>query len=234
MHINIISFTNSAGQFAELAYCESSTSTTSSLTIPIILQKIDILTQTDFPLEGYDALLDCTVITSFSGKTADLSAFVLHRPSKAQLVVGVSGTKTLTQVLYDINSTMRAHPSGRGKVHAGFWALYLGIKTSLLDGLRRGLQEHSDIKDIIFTGHSMGGAIAYLFVLDLLTDRTLLEGLTLPRLKIAAFGSPRAADTTLSNFWHEASTAHRDEHGADSLMEYSVKAYNDGKDFFSS
>lgn len=105
--------------------------------------------------------------------------------------------------------------------------MYQGVKAQLLDGLRHGLQEHGDITEIIFTGHSLGAALAYLLVLDIIADRALFDG-TLPRLKIAAFGPPRPGDKRLSEYWHEESTSYRKRHGAESLVEYSVKAYNDG------
>lgn len=217
------------GQFSELAYCEAYPSKTSSLTVSTILEKTDILSQTDFPLEDYDALPGCEVVASFSGTVADLGAFVLHRPSKKQLVVGISGTKTLMQAVYVMNLAMRSHPSRRGKVHIGFWALYQGVKAPLVDALRKGLQDHKDVHEIVFTGHSMGGAVAYLLLLDIVADGTLLDGYTLPHLTIAAFGSPRAGNERLAQYWHEVSAAHRNEHGADSLREYAVKAHNDGE-----
>lgn len=140
--------------------------------------------------------------------------------------MGISGTKTLTQVIYDLRSLMCAHPSGRGKAHTGFWAMYQGLEAPLLEALRKGLDEH-DVQKIAFTGHSMGGAIAYFLVLDIITDASLLDR-ALPPITLAAFGSPRAADQGLANYWHEAASDYRTAHGEQSLLEYSVKAYNDG------
>jgi putative lipase involved disintegration of autophagic bodies len=47
--------------------------------------------------------------------------------------------------------------------------LYQGIKTGVITGMQKGFDGHSPA-EIVLTGHSMGGSIAYLLCIDLLSD----------------------------------------------------------------
>jgi hypothetical protein len=110
-------------------------------------------------------------------------------------------------------------------VHAGFWSLYQGIKASTLDAIQRGLREY-DVSELVITGHSMGGSISYLLMLDLLIDGDmLLPGLS---LMIAVFGVPRSGNSELVALWRQLVDAYQKKNGTASIREYSVKAYNDG------
>jgi hypothetical protein len=84
-----------------------------------------------------------------------------------------------------------------------------------------------DIHELVITGHSMGGAISYLLMLDLLSENVALPpGL---HLKLAVFGSPRPGNEKFASYWQELLKGYRAKNGEDSIKEYSVKAYNDGE-----
>lgn len=176
-----------------------------------------------FPLHGYNALPDTILIASFKGSIAALPAYVIYRPGKKQLIIAISGTATISQALRDLEFLKRRHPSGRGKVHAGFWNLYQGIKPDVTSAIRKGLTEHQ-VNEIVVTGHSMGGAMANLLAFDLLVDTELLPPAL--ALQITVFGAPRCGDAKLAKYWSELIDARRAKHG--NVSEYSIKAYNDG------
>ncbi|KAJ8081874.1 hypothetical protein PM082_007720 [Marasmius tenuissimus] len=205
------------GQFTELAY--------SSVPISFVFDHLSSLLHDDFPFEGYDALQDATLVADFHGDVADLHAFAAYRPKNKQLIVSIAGTSTALQGLYDVWGTRRRHPSGKGEVHRGFWSLYTGLRSFILDSIRKGLAEQ-DVTELVVTGHSMGGAMSYLLLLELLTPNDIVP----PSLciKLAAFGAPRVGDANLGNYWQELCQEYRNSNGVDSFKEYSVKAYNDG------
>ncbi|KAL6309995.1 Alpha/Beta hydrolase protein [Sparassis latifolia] len=206
------------GQFAELAYAW--------LDPEFVFANVDVLSRTNFPFEGYDALQEATLISSFRGVVADVPALVIYRGRTRQLVVGFSGTASLRQGLYDVHANMKAHPSGPAcAVHSGFWKMYLGCKAQAFEGVRKGLREH-EVIELVVTGHSMGAALAFLFALDVLTaDPPLQPGL---RVKVAAFGSPRFGNEALSGRWQEIVEAYMAANGENAVTDYLVKAYNDG------
>ncbi|KDQ63729.1 hypothetical protein JAAARDRAFT_389250 [Jaapia argillacea MUCL 33604] len=208
------------GQFAELAY--------NNLPIPMIFDSLDMLSRTDFPLESFDALEGSELVGSFKGKVAAVPAFVAYRPRVKQLVVSISGTKTLKQGVNDCRNDRKHHPVGKGcKVHVGFWKMYKGLKPFLIDALKKGLKE-KDVETIVLTGHSMGGALCYLLAIDLLIepDKDLVPPGT--NIKLASFGSPRVGDEKLVKEWRALISAYRSKYGTTAFQEYHVKGYNDG------
>ncbi|KIK56415.1 hypothetical protein GYMLUDRAFT_247918 [Collybiopsis luxurians FD-317 M1] len=118
-----------------------------------------------------------------------------------------------------------------GLAHSGFWQLYKGTRPFILDGLRKGIEQYrSDgaIEELIVTGHSMGGAVSYLLLLDqLLVPNDILPANL--RIKLVAFGAPRPGDAHLADYYRELVDEYRKKNGGDSAFsEYLVKAYNDG------
>jgi predicted lipase len=105
--------------------------------------------------------------------------------------------------------------------------LYQGIKTRVISGIQKGIQSHFPA-EIVLTGHSMGGSIAYLLCIDLLSDKDLLPFDI--KMQVAVFGSPRTGDAELVRYFRELVASYRERKGKDDdFKEYSVKGYNDGK-----
>ena len=207
------------GQFAEIAYS----------TMPdYIFEHLKMLSREGFPLEGYDALSSAKLVTRFLGKVAALSGFVAYRHQTKQLVVAFSGTVTVHQALYDLHFQKRRHPAGRGcSVHAGFWKLYKGIRRAAMEGMRKGLEEN-EVRELVLTGHSLGGAMSFLAALDLLVteDSKLVAAID---LTVMAFGAPRVGNAALARVWRDAVRGRREKRGEHAVREYLVKAFNDGK-----
>ncbi|KAM6490098.1 Alpha/Beta hydrolase fold [Amanita muscaria] len=208
------------GQFSEVVY--------SAVPVDTLIKNFRVLHQAGYPLEHYDALGDCELIDSVRGTVGDLPALILFRPRACQLVVSISGTASLLQALYDVRMTKTAHPSGCGAVHSGFWALYCGLKDQLMERIWHTIEERHPA-GLIFTGHSMGGSLAYLLLLDFLAkelsqEHSILSTLT---LRIAVIGAPRAGDAKLVNYFHSLLKQYRERFKIE-ITEYSVQGYNDG------
>lgn len=207
------------GQFAEVTY--------SAVPIEFLFKYFTLLRQPGYPLETYNVLHDAVLVESFHGTFSNLPTFIAYRTLLGQLVVAVSGTSSIKQAVQDLRVLRSSHPSGRGTVHTGFWALYQDIKAQAVAGIQKGVADYS-VREIILTGHSMGGSIAYLLCLDLLADhKTWLTNLNI-NIKVAAFGLPRTGDTALVEYFQELSFSYQEAQGQDAFKEYSVKGYNDG------
>lgn len=208
------------GQFAEIVY--------PFLSPIVVFQHLELLSRAKFPLEGYDALQEATLVSSFEGKIAKQPGLICYRPKQRQVVVSFSGSANNLQVLYDMRFRKRRHPAGPGcTVHNGFWKMYKGVRTQTLEGIERAMKGN-DVRELVLTGHSLGGAIASLLALDLLTaDQAghLPAGVT---LKIVGLGSPRPGNAKLVAAWREAVKRRQEKEGESSVQEYHVKAYNDG------
>ena len=208
------------GQFAEV--------TVSAVPIEILFKHLSLLRQPGYPLENYDALFDAVLVDTFRGPDTDVVVFIAYRPLLDQLVVAVSGTSSIKQVMQDLRIFRCPHPSGRGTVHTGFWTIYKDIKQQAIAAIQKGVADHS-VREIVITGHSMGGSIAYLLCLDLFADhQKWLNDLNI-NIKVVAFGAPRTGDAALADYFQELSLTYRNERGQDAFKEYSVKGYNDGR-----
>lgn len=205
------------GQFAELVY--------SAVPIPFLLENYEVLSQPDFPLENHDALKGLVLVDFFQCKLK-LPVCIVRRPTTNQLVVAIAGTSLPVHALHDVYAIKCAHPSGKGAVHTGFWALFTDIKDRTLDAIRRAVSELRP-SEIVLTGHSMGGSLSYLLCMEILADDELKEaGLN---IKIAVFGAPRTGDESLVHYFHELVASYRQRQGDECFKEYAVKGYNDGK-----
>lgn len=217
-------------QFAEVAY--------SVVPVKLVFEKLDVLSGTGFPLEGYDALKDSVFVDAVRGEVADVPAYVAYRPQLKQLVVAFSGTASFSQVIQDLRASKTPYPRpskessqrSRCAVHTGFWKLYEGIGSAMLK-IVKGALEKFEVEEIVLTGHSMGGVLCYLLAMDLLVPGAdVLSSLTKSmRWKIVAFGSPRWANDDMARYWTDTVRAYRAQHGEGSLLEFSVKGLNDGK-----
>lgn len=192
-----------------------------------MLNNFEKLNEKNFPLEGYHRVGTALLSASFRGAVAGLPGFVVYYPPTKQLIVAISGTSRIKHGLQDIRFLKSRHSSGRGLVHAGFWAMYQGIKSLVLDAIKRGLVKYQ-VDELVITGHSMGGSVSYLLCMDILEFYPEL----LPKdviCKLVVFGAPRAGDPKLVEHWRSLVSSHRERNGASSLIEYSVKTWNDGE-----
>jgi hypothetical protein len=208
------------GQYAEVAH--------GNLSPEFIWRHMERLQQPHFPLDGYHALRGSELICSFRGEVGGLQGYIALQ-SKT-LIVAFSGTSNLVQALNNLDIRLVAHPAGdRCAVHGGFWRVYNGVRDLALRGLVTALKQY-EVEQLIFTGHSLGGAMCYLLALDVLEDRRMesaspILSSTLATLTVAVFGNPRIGNFALAQRWRRLC---EDRTSALSIREYSVKGYKDG------
>lgn len=123
------------GEFADVSY--------SPIALECVFKRMDLFSQKHFPLEGYKAVTSSKLILPFEGEVANVTGLVVYRSTVKQLVVGICGTRTLTQALHDMNSLFRRCTKGEQsyRVHSGFMSMYTGLEALAFSGIRRGLEE---------------------------------------------------------------------------------------------
>lgn len=123
---------------------------------------------------------------------------------KSCIVLAFRGTESAKDALIDISAT-RVPLNGKSTsffgsflpgggdvlVHWGFYHQY----RSILPDIKEYLRVHSDIEHIVTTGHSLGGALATLAVVDLY-DGKVGHG---RKFSCVSFGSPRVGNKSFAN-----------------------------------
>jgi hypothetical protein len=219
--------------YSELVY--------SHVQVDYLFQHHQLLEKESILSEYLPVLSDCIFIRKIDGPKTDLSAFVVYRKSQHQLVVSISGSSSPKHMIENLRAVRTPWPGASSEspdtssttkasaptVHSGFLRLYQDIKPELQEAIRGGLEIHQP-KELIITGHSMGGSVSHLLCIDLLS-KTLR--VTLPKkICLATYGAPRTGNLGLVQHFQDLVTAFRSQEG-NVFDEYSLKAYNDGTTF---
>jgi len=173
----------------------------------------------------------------------------MHRP---QIVLAFSGTSNARLALYDVMvasvsyETSFIHPSKREwKVHDGFQRVYGGVRKAAFEELKLAiaamntrLMSHDNQEwDLVITAHSLGAAVSYLVLLDILhsgigpdhSDPLVPILPVTTRVTIAVFGSPRVGNSALVNHYRQLIEEWRRKCGSgEALNEWSVIGHMDG------
>ncbi|ORZ31296.1 Alpha/Beta hydrolase protein [Catenaria anguillulae PL171] len=140
-------------------------------------------------------------------------AFIALRPSHSQIVVTIRGTKTLENWWDNLTGLKRsplpvyltnltqAEGGQDATVHSGFVDSYRPLRAPLQLALRtllQGLSPAANTSDwsLVFTGHSLGGAVATLAALDLAAADFAVER---SRIRLVSFGMPRMGNVQFAN-----------------------------------
>lgn len=135
------------------------------------------------PIWSYFKILDIPFSEpiGFVAWTADQQVYVVFR-----------GTMTHADDVIDaeIDQTAFKQAGAFGQVHVGFWDVYTGLEKAL----KAAVAAHPGAVRLIFTGHSMGGALSALATADIATNAAP-AGATLQQY---TFAGPRAGDLTFA------------------------------------
>ncbi|TNV76838.1 hypothetical protein FGO68_gene8733 [Halteria grandinella] len=130
----------------------------------------------------------------------DTFAYVGYDNSTGKIVIAFRGTNGAesTNWITNIKTDFDKYPNWLypdAGVHSGFYTAYKGIADNLKQAVQR-LRDKYDYPEIMVTGHSMGGALALLGVLDLRTD------LSIPPENITfyTFGQPRVGGENFRDY----------------------------------
>lgn len=131
----------------------------------------------------------------------------IPRELNTALLVIFRGTEL---VLSNIKADLYSLPTEHGGftacqdciVHKGFQKAFMSLKIELL----KVIIEYTtpEIKEIIFTGHSLGGAMANFGAYTYINRReNKKEGFTLPDVSLITFGAPRVGNKNFADFMNK-------------------------------
>ena len=119
-----------------------------------------------------------TILSKLSGQKFKATLYKNERTGEVQ--VAFKGTSSLLDLITDIDTDSVNFKYGKGKVHGGFEAAYESLRNKLDVELKK-----LGAKNVLFTGHSLGGALATLAGAD--------TGLGV-QSHVISFGSPQVGD----------------------------------------
>lgn len=130
------------GEFSDVSY--------SPIALERVFGRMELLSRKHFPLEGYEAVKSSKLVLSFEGEVANVAGLVAYRSTTKQMIVGICGTRTLTQALYDMNALFWRCTQGEQsyRVHSGFMSMYIGLEAHAFKGIRKGLEEE-EVEELV-------------------------------------------------------------------------------------
>lgn len=143
------------GEFADVSY--------SPISLERVFERMELFSRKHFPLEGYEAVTSSKLVLAFEGEVANVAGLVAYRPTVKQLVVGICGTRTIVQVLHDLNSMFQHCTKGEQsyRVHSGFMSMYAGLEAHAFRGIRKGL-EGEQVEELVVSFPPLKAAHAHL------------------------------------------------------------------------
>jgi Lipase (class 3) len=175
---------------------------------------------------------------------------------RPQVILAFSGTSNARLAMYDIKANLTryqtsfSHPKKESwRVHDGFQMVFQGVRAPARKALRQAMEilqmETGTCNgewDLVLTAHSLGTAISYLFLLDILHEEISPDSQVhqeydpLPsippsvNITIASFGPPRVANPALVGHFIELTREFRERREREeALTEWTVIGHNDGK-----
>lgn len=110
---------------------------------------------------------------------------------KDTVIIAFKGSSSIKDFFYNINTELITTEDIKGKIHKGFYNLLSKGKT--IDKLSNLIGNYPIETKMIFTGHSLGGALA-----SLMTSYCL-EKIGSDRISLVTFGSPRVGNRDFSS-----------------------------------
>ncbi|KAF7726539.1 hypothetical protein EC973_008670 [Apophysomyces ossiformis] len=134
---------------------------------------------------------DVKLITTFDSTILDTNGYIARSEKKKQIYVVFRGTVSTVNWLADFTFIPINYPPVKGaKVHAGFYKSYQEVSKKVITLVQQQLDEHPDY-EVIVAGHSLGGALAVLGVLDLYQRESRLNN---KNLRLFTYGGPRVGN----------------------------------------
>jgi hypothetical protein len=154
----------------------------------------------------------------FAGTSNDIIGFTGYTEfnGKKYVVVFIRGTKTFSNLMTDIKYASEDLGKGMGactncKIHGGFWKAYKNLKVPLFESFESMMEDVKTVDHVIFTGHSLGGAMANLATYTYFNRRDYYAKLENLKAKggkyyntndvsLVTFGAPRVGNKSFAQF----------------------------------
>eukprot|EP01031_Cornospumella_fuschlensis_P028044 gene28044-33863_t len=147
------------------------------------------------PSEGFIAT------HAFSDETTDTQGFIGVIERQKMIFVAFRGSMSIKNWVSDMDSILTLYNSCElCYVHHGFYTAYNTVAAQVREALADLHSRYSNF-DVVFTGHSLGGALATLAAVDTLLTKARAAS---ARVFLASFGSPRVGNEFFAKFVAEA------------------------------
>ena len=110
-----------------------------------------------------DLLINCINCPRYYSGNTGAQLYILNH--KSNLIVVFRGTEEIKDIITDINmkkTKMKLSSHQYPEVHSGFLNQFMTVEDKINDEIKKYLRENEKERNIIFTGHSLGGALATL------------------------------------------------------------------------
>jgi hypothetical protein len=140
--------------------------------------------------------VDTRVVTLFTASpttTRYADGFIAVNDRHEQIIVSFRGSLSLLNWISNLRVWQETVPWGQaGSVHSGFLSVYKKMASVVQSGLLEQQLLHPHYS-VLFTGHSLGGALASLAAVDQAVNTTR-------RVSLITFGQPRVGNLEWSQF----------------------------------
>ncbi|KAI7872514.1 Alpha/Beta hydrolase protein [Spinellus fusiger] len=128
----------------------------------------------------------------------DINGYVARNDAKNEIELVFRGSYSLKNWVIDLSFAKKPYPPVSGaSVHTGFYDGYMSTQSVVLSTVLSQLTQFPNYK-VVVTGHSLGGALATVAVLDLFQRDMRL---TPQNLSIYTFGGPRVGDSNFAYYF---------------------------------
>lgn len=148
----------------------------------------------------------------FDGKL-DTLGFMGYNPNDQSIYISYRGSQDIENWVSNVDILKHKCPSEWGidkcEVHAGFYAAENSVIDSIWANVQQLTQKYPSYR-VVVTGHSLGGALATLTAVDLVS-----KGVEASKMELWNFGSPRVGNEEFAQGVSERFSIHRVTHHKD-------------------
>lgn len=155
-------------------------------------------------------------IRFLSEPKTDAQCVCMYQKDQRKIIVAFRGTSSVADVLTDLwvlkeRFPFQRHDSKDFYVHKGFLTQYKSLRDQVFGYVKDIQSRFKDTQGILFTGHSLGGALSTLAAADFHMNQTL-------HVKNINFGSPRLGNHAFCSYVTESVPCLRVTHKEDPVV----------------
>ncbi|KXN64646.1 alpha/beta-hydrolase, partial [Conidiobolus coronatus NRRL 28638] len=126
----------------------------------------------------------------FSDEETNTAGYLAVNKPRKLIVLGYRGTRDITNWLYNIDTSFTdadlPSPYNEAQYHTGFNTMTKALLSDSRDALRNALKKYPNHK-VVFTGHSLGGALAAMTAYKLAQEGLI----SWEKINLLTYGQPR-------------------------------------------
>ena len=167
---------------------------------------MSLLAELAYPNLGTPEKFGFNAPTMLIGKETDTQGYVTH--DNERMIIAFSGTESWTDIIVNLKIALSPLLNLTGvKVHSGFYKAYQSIHLAMYEDMHKRFDSTPSIRQIYFTGHSLGGAVACVAALKCMA---FIMPQWAGNCAVYTFGCPRIGNGAFSSLFNSIiTTAHR-------------------------